>query len=145
MQEKIDGPKGMRMVHHEPHHQNITCPVSRTAEIICGKWTLLIIRDLAYETQRFCQLERSLHGISPKTLSDRLHGLEREGIVRRQTFGEVPPRVEYSLTEKGRDLAEVIEVMRAFGTRWLADKGPCHGDAATVDAPVADKAAAVAK
>jgi DNA-binding HxlR family transcriptional regulator len=113
------------MADHPPHHQHITCPVSRTAEIICGKWTLLIIRDLAHETQRFCQIERSLCGISPKTLSDRLHALEREGIVRRQTFGEVPPRVEYSLTAKGRDLAEVIEAMRVFGMRWLMDDGGC--------------------
>jgi DNA-binding HxlR family transcriptional regulator len=113
------------MVHNMPPDERITCPISRTAEIICGKWTLLIIRDLARETQRFCQIERSLVGISPKTLSDRLHALEREGIVRRQSFGEVPPRVEYSLTEKGRDLASVIEVMRVFGTRWLQDDCPC--------------------
>ncbi len=125
------------MAHHLSNHQSITCPVSRTAEIICGKWTLLIIRDLARETQRFCQLERSLTGISPKTLSDRLHVLEREGIVRRQTFGEVPPRVEYSLTEKGRSLAEVIEVMRAFGTRWLADKGPCTDEPPPEKTPAA--------
>ncbi len=109
--------------------EHIMCPVERTSQIVCGKWTLLIIRDLANETRRFCQLERSLHGISPKTLSDRLHALERDGIVRRQTFGEVPPRVEYSLTEKGRALAEVIEAMRQFGTRWLMDDGPCRDEA----------------
>lgn len=106
----------------------VACPVARTAEIVSGKWTLLIIRDLARETQRFCQLERSLQGISPKTLSDRLHALEREGIVLRQTFGEVPPRVDYSLTLKGRSLAEVIEVMRVFGTSWLMAAGPCCDD-----------------
>jgi DNA-binding HxlR family transcriptional regulator len=105
-------------------HQNVTCPVEKTAGIISGKWTLLIIRDLSHATQRFCQLERSLLGISPKTLSDRLHALERQGIITRQMFGEVPPRVEYSLTEKGRALAEVIETMRAFGARWLNDE-PC--------------------
>jgi DNA-binding HxlR family transcriptional regulator len=116
------------MAHNVPNIERITCPISRTAEIICGKWTLLIIRDLARETQRFCQIERSLVGISPKTLSDRLHALEREGIVRRQSFGEVPPRVEYSLTEKGRDLASVIEVMRTFGTRWLQDDCACEDE-----------------
>jgi DNA-binding HxlR family transcriptional regulator len=113
------------MVQQRVIDQNATCPVARTAEIVCGKWTLLIIRDLAQETRRFCELERSLQGISPKTLSDRLHTLEREGIVRRKTYGEVPPRVEYSLTEKGRDLAEVIEVMHGFGTRWLLDDCGC--------------------
>lgn len=114
-------------------HNTVTCPVARTAEIVSGKWTLLIIRDLARETQRFCQLERSLQGISPKTLSDRLHALEREGIVLRQTFGEVPPRVDYSLTPKGRALAEVIEVMRDFGSSWLQAAGPCPDDATTAE------------
>lgn len=109
-------------------HVSLTCPVARTAEIVCGKWTLLIIRDLAQGTRRFCQLERSLQGISPKTLSDRLHALEREGIVQRKTFGEVPPRVDYSLTAKGRDLAEVIEAMRTFGARWLLDDCGCDDD-----------------
>ena len=83
---------------------NDDCPVCRTAEIVCGKWTLLVIRDLAEGRSRFCELERSLAGISPRTLSLRLRALEEEGIVERHTFAEVPPRVEYSLTEKGRAL-----------------------------------------
>jgi DNA-binding HxlR family transcriptional regulator len=95
------------------------CPVARTAEIVSGKWTLLIIRDLATGTKRFSELERSLHGISPKTLSERLSTLESEAILRRQVYAEVPPRVEYSLTEKGRALISVIESMREFGRRWL--------------------------
>jgi DNA-binding HxlR family transcriptional regulator len=100
---------------------NSICPVARTARIISGKWTLLIIRDLASGVKRFNQLERSLHGISPKTLSERLRSLEEEGIVFRQTFAEVPPRVEYSLTEKGHDLVDVIECMRCYGKQWLCD------------------------
>ncbi len=109
-------------------HFHVTCPIEKTAEIICGKWTLLIIRDLARETQRFVSLERSLAGISPKTLSERLRTLERMGVVSRQMFGEVPPRVEYSLTNKGRDLAQVIEQMRAFGVKWLLKSGDCDCD-----------------
>jgi DNA-binding HxlR family transcriptional regulator len=109
------------MIEEISNPSHLICPVELTAAIVSGKWTLLIIRDLTNGTRRFCQLERSLQGISPKTLSDRLHILEREGIISRQTFGEVPPRVEYSLTEKGRELAEVIEVMRAFGMKWLND------------------------
>ena len=101
---------------------NTTCPVARTAEIISGKWTLLIIRDLASGVKRFNQLERSLHGISPKTLSERLRSLEEEGIIFRRTFAEVPPRVEYSLTEKGRDLVDLIESMRNYGERWLCNE-----------------------
>jgi len=98
-----------------------TCPVCRTAEIVCGKWTLLLIRDLAEGRSRFCELERSLTGISPRTLSLRLRALEEEGIVERQTFPEVPPRVEYALTEKGRALVPLIEDMRTYGRRWLGE------------------------
>ncbi len=96
-----------------------TCPVCRTADIVCGKWTLLVIRDLADGRSRFCELERSLEGISPRTLSLRLRALEEEAIVERHTFPEVPPRVEYSLTEKGRALIPIIEDMRAYGRAWL--------------------------
>ncbi len=95
------------------------CPVCRTAEIVCGKWTLLIIRDLTAGRARFCELERSLRGISPRTLSIRLRTLEEEGIVARETFPEVPPRVEYALTEKGRALVPIIDGMRTYGSRWL--------------------------
>ncbi len=98
---------------------NETCPVCRTAAIVCGKWTLLVIRDLAEGRSRFCELERSLQGISPRTLSLRLRALEEEGVVERQTFPEVPPRVEYALTEKGRALVPLIEDMRAYGREWL--------------------------
>jgi DNA-binding HxlR family transcriptional regulator len=100
---------------------NDTCPVCRTAEIVCGKWTLLLIRDLSEGRSRFCELERSLAGISPRTLSLRLRALEEEGIVERQTFPEVPPRVEYALTEKGRALVPLIDSMRTYGNRWLSD------------------------
>ena len=104
-----------------PSLANSICPVARTAKIISGKWTLLIIRDLASGVKRFNQLERSLDGISPKTLSERLRHLEEEGIVLRQTFAEVPPRVEYSLSERGHDLIDVIECMRCYGKQWLCD------------------------
>jgi DNA-binding HxlR family transcriptional regulator len=98
---------------------NSSCPVCRTAEIVCGKWTLLVIRDLAEGRSRFCELERSLLGISPRTLSLRLKALEEEGIIERQTYPEVPPRVEYALTAKGRALVPLIEDMRAYGRDWL--------------------------
>jgi len=105
---------------------SLECPVVRTAEIVCGKWTLLVIRDLAEGRSRFCELERSLAGISPRTLSLRLRALEEEGIVARRTFPEVPPRVEYTLTEKGRALAPIVDSMRAYGTTWLgADDDTC--------------------
>ena len=97
------------------------CPVGSCAEIISGKWTLLVIRDLADGSQRFCELERSLRGISPRTLSLRLRALEAHGIVQRHTYPEVPPRVEYALTDKGTALVPLIEDMRAYGRRWLIE------------------------
>jgi DNA-binding HxlR family transcriptional regulator len=115
---------------------NSDCPVCRTADIVCGKWTLLVIRDLADGRSRFCELERSLEGISPRTLSLRLRSLEEEGIVQRRTFPEVPPRVEYALTEKGRALVPIIESMRSYGTEWLGAEGSC-AEAPEAPAPVA--------
>jgi DNA-binding HxlR family transcriptional regulator len=108
-----------------------TCPVCATADIICGKWTILIIRDLAADRSRFCELERSLRGISPRTLSLRLRALEEEGIVLRHTYPEVPPRVEYSLTDKGRALLPLVEDMRRYGREWL---GACQSESAKVAA-----------
>ena len=120
-----------------------TCPVCRTAEIVCGKWTLLLIRDLSEGRSRFCELERSLQGISPRTLSLRLRALEEEGIVERDTYPEVPPRVEYVLTEKGLALLPIIDGMREYGDRWLgSDLGAqCAADLAPAGA-VVDAAAA---
>jgi DNA-binding HxlR family transcriptional regulator len=97
------------------------CPVCRCAEIISGKWTLLVIRDLADGSRRFCELERSLDGISPRTLSLRLRALEEHGVVERNTYPEVPPRVQYALTEKGKALVPLIEDMRSYGREWLFD------------------------
>ena len=107
-----------------------TCPVCRTADIVCGKWTLLLVRDLAEGRSRFCELERSLNGISPRTLSLRLRALEEEGIVERRTYPEVPPRVEYELTDKGQALLPIIDAMRDYGAQWLHVTGDCTPAAA---------------
>src|SRR5688500_19995246 len=113
-----------------------SCPVCRTADIVCGKWTLLLVRELSEGHSRFCELERSLAGISPRTLSLRLRALEEEGIVVRQTFPEVPPRVEYALTEKGRALVPIVETMRVYGREWLGNDGEA------VEKPAAEPVAA---
>ena len=102
-----------------------TCPVCATAEIVCGKWTLLLVRDLSEGRSRFCELERSLAGISPRTLSLRLRALEEEGIVERHTYPEVPPRVEYALTPKGEALLPIIDSMRTYGSVGLGAEGSC--------------------
>ena len=115
-------------------HANDNCPVCRTAEIVCAKWTMLVIRDLAEGRSRFCELERSLEGISPRTLSLRLRALEEEGIVERKTYPEVPPRVEYALTEKGRALMPIVEDMREYGRRWLGAREDGAADEADLAA-----------
>jgi DNA-binding HxlR family transcriptional regulator len=120
---------------------NESCPVCRTADVVCAKWTMLVIRDLAEGRSRFCELERSLEGISPRTLSLRLRALEDEGIVERRTYPEVPPRVEYALTEKGRALLPIVDAMREFGEKWLSDR-ECSPDEPVEDAVPAAVAAA---
>ena len=104
--------------------------------MVCGKWTLLVIRDLAEGPSRFCEMERSLEGISPRTLSLRLRALEEEGVVTRHTFPEVPPRVEYALTEKGEALVPLIEAMRRYGRHWLSDEARLAQQNAAEKTPV---------
>jgi len=101
------------------------CPVLATARIVSGKWTLLVLRDLAEGPCRFSELERSLAGISPRTLSHRLRSLEEEGILERRCYPEVPPRVEYRLTDRGRHLVPIVDAMRAYGQRWLETDPDC--------------------
>ena len=98
--------------------------VAVSADIIGAKWTALLIYDLASGTRRFRELEHSLGGISSRTLAERLRALERDGIVRRYSYPESPPRVEYELTEKGEDLLPIIQEMRRFGHSWLVAGEP---------------------
>ncbi|MGD8760471.1 MAG: helix-turn-helix domain-containing protein [Anaerolineales bacterium] len=94
------------------------CPVAKTARLIGRKWVLLIIRDLAEGPRRFTALQQSLQ-VNPRTLSQRLSQLEAEGVIRRQCYAEVPPRVEYSLLDKGTALVPILKEMRRFGNKWL--------------------------
>ena len=94
-----------------------TCPVALAVAILDGKWTLLVIRDLLRGTRRFSELRASLDGISPKTLTDRLRALEQHGLVERVMHAEIPPRVEYSLTERGRGLQPVLDALAVWGSR----------------------------
>ena len=94
-----------------------TCGVPRTLKIIGSKWTILILHHLCSGTMRFGQLQRALDGISPKTLSLRLKQLEKDGIVKKHIFAEVPLHVEYSLTSKGQSLKKIIALMKEWGDR----------------------------
>jgi DNA-binding HxlR family transcriptional regulator len=102
---------------HEVHDGD--CSVAATAEIVATKWTPLIVHDLSEGPRRFMQLEHACPGISPRTLSERLDTLEREGVLIRRSYPESPPRVEYELTAKGRALLPIIREMRKFGRAWL--------------------------
>lgn len=102
-------------------HECTCCAVAATSELIGSKWTSLIVHDLSEGPRRFTELEHACPGISPRTLSERLHMLEQQGIVLRQSYPESPPRVEYELTEKGVALLPIIEEMRSFGHDWLLE------------------------
>ena len=92
------------------------CPVETTLSIIRSKWQVLILRDLLMNgTMRFKELQRSIGKVSQKVLTDNLRAMEDFGIVHREVFAEVPPRVEYSLTETGRTLQPVLDAMWAWG------------------------------
>jgi DNA-binding HxlR family transcriptional regulator len=95
------------------------CGVAAAAEIIASKWTPLIVHDLSEGPRRFMHLEHACPGISPRTLSERLDMLERQGIVLRRSYPESPPRVEYQLTDKGEALLPIVDAMRTFGRAWL--------------------------
>lgn len=96
------------------------CPVVATAQVVSGKWTLLVLRDLAVGPCRFTELQRSLVGISTRTLAIRLRELEEAGVVAREEYAEAPPRVEYCLTDRGRELVPIVDAMRSVGERWMA-------------------------
>lgn len=95
--------------------QDIDCGVAKAIKIIGSKWTMLILHRLCVGTMRFGALQRALPGISPKTLSERLQELEKEGIVTKKVFAEVPLHVEYSLTAKGVSLREVFQKIEDWG------------------------------
>ncbi len=103
----------------------LVCPVARAARLLGDTWALLILRDLSVGTRRFSELEQST-GISPRVLSGRLKELERNGILTRQMFAAVPPRVEYRLTEKGQAALPLIEALRQYGSSWLAPASDDH-------------------
>jgi DNA-binding HxlR family transcriptional regulator len=96
----------------------LNCPVARTLDIIGERWTILILRDLFLEGPRkFQDFEASLSGISPNTLSARLKRLEESGIIARRFYDQHPPRAEYLLTPKGRELGPVMKLLRGWGEK----------------------------
>ena len=95
------------------------CPVETTAQLIGSKWRLLILRDLMEGTKRFGELKKSVGSISQKVLTSNLRDMEKKGLVVRRVYPEVPPRVEYSLTDLGKSLTPIVDAMRAWGEGYL--------------------------
>ena len=97
-----------------------TCPVATTVQIIGSKWKLLIMRNLISRPWRFNELKKDLEGISEKVLTDSLRSMEADGLLTRTVYPEVPPRVEYTLTELGYSLRPILEAMRVWGEDYKA-------------------------
>lgn len=91
------------------------CPVERTLAIIGGVWKVIIIRELLTGTKRYGQLHRTLRGVTHKMLTQQLRELERDGVVHREMYPQVPPKVEYSLTARGRGLGPLLQEMHRWG------------------------------
>ena len=96
------------------------CPVATTVALIGSKWKLLIIRNLLARPWRFNEQKKDLEGISQKVLTDSLRSMEADGIITRTVYPEVPPRVEYALTELGKSLKPILDSMRAWGEAYKA-------------------------
>ena len=94
------------------------CPVAITVELIGNKWKILIIRDLLTQKKRFGELKKSLIQISQKVLTDNLRSLEKDGLITRTVFAEVPPRVEYELTTLGHSLRPILIAMEEWGENY---------------------------
>lgn len=98
------------------------CPVATTVQLIGNKWKMLIIRNLIYNgKQRFSDFIRTIPAISKKVLTDNLRALEDDGLIEREVFAEVPPRVEYSLSEIGKSLRPIWDAMEAWGIEYKAN------------------------
>ncbi len=96
------------------------CPVATTVQIIGNKWKILIIRNLLSAPQRFSEIKKTIPGISQKVLTDNLRALESDGLLIREVFAEVPPRVVYSLSELGKTLKPVLDAMGDWGAGYKA-------------------------
>lgn len=98
------------------------CPVATTVMLIGSKWKILIIRNLLMRPWRFNELERDLEGISRKVLTDSLRSMEEDGLVIRRVYPEVPPRVEYSLSELGSSMKPILDAMEIWGTEYKKNR-----------------------
>ena len=125
-----------KMSHHIPGQETANCsthgPMQRAMSLIGDMWTLMIVYNLLSGPRRFGELRDAMGNVSPKTVSQRLKMLEEDGFVDRHAFAEIPPRVEYQLTEKGQALADILEAIKHFSEHYLNDD-----EGASTTSPVA--------
>lgn len=103
--------------------ERASCPVERTLEVIGGRWKVLILRELFQGVKRFNELQRAISGITQKMLTQQLREMESDGIIHREIYLQVPPKVEYSLTPLGVSLKPILEAMHEWGIRHLKETG----------------------
>ena len=94
------------------------CPVTKTVQLIGSKWTLLILRNLLDRPWRFNELKKSLNGIIQKVLTDSLRSMEEDGLITRTVYAEVPPRVEYALSDLGETMRPILDAMKEWGIKY---------------------------
>ena len=105
----------------EPDIFTLNCPTQQVLELICNKWSVIVIYCLAYQTRRYKQLEAKIEGISQKVLTQTLRKLEKNGLVKRQVYPVVPPQVEYSLTPLGETLIEPLSLLAEWSELHMAE------------------------
>lgn len=103
-------------------HENVDCPITAMLELIGGKWKPIILYNLTSGTRRFGQIDVRIPGISRKVLTEQLRELEEDGLISRKQYNEIPPRVEYSLTELGKSLSPVFKEMAIWGKEHVLEK-----------------------
>lgn len=120
-QESTSSKKGARdtVTVHLPSDGRLTCAVEATLNVIGGRWKVLILRELLEDVKRFNQLHRALQGITQKMLTQQLREMEEDGLIHREVYLQVPPKVEYSLTPLGQSLQPILEVMHNWGVDYL--------------------------
>lgn len=104
------------------NHDRLTCSVEVTLKVIGGRWKVLILRELFGGVKRFGELHRALHGITQKMLTQQLREMEQDGIVDRNVYLQVPPKVEYSLTPLGETLKPILDSMHEWGLKYLENR-----------------------
>ena len=110
------------MIEAKAKNELPACPVETTLTLIGDKWKVLILRDLMPGTKRFGELKKSVGNVSQKVVTAQLRAMEASGLVNRKVYAEVPPRVEYSLTELGKSLKPILDSMCAWGKAYKAEK-----------------------